>query len=267
MSTIITAIVETPKGKGLKYDFDPLLGCFKLNKVMPAGLVFPYDFGYIPGTTGGDGDPVDILVLSELETFSGCAIDCRIIGGIKASQREPDGEQMRNDRIIAVADVSRLYAYVNKLADLPRGVLDELESFFRNYNEQAGKIFKPLERLSAKQAVSLVEKAKSEAMKDTLVQLFLPQSDHSGQPFPASFFSRLNHELQDKFGEFTVCHRSPAEGIWTPHAGNTVSESLIVYEVLIHAADSGYWRTLKSKLAKQFAQQEILILLTKVSKV
>lgn len=263
----ITAIVETPKGKGQKFDFDPALGCFKLNKVMPAGLVFPYDFGLIPGTVGGDGDPLDVMILSEIETFTGCALDCRVIGGIKATQREVTGERMRNDRIVAVAEVSAHYASVEKLSDLPNGTMDKLEAFFSNYNAQAGKVFKPLERLSPAKAMAIVEQARSEAMKDTFVELFIPQNDQNGRPFPASYFTRLNAELKDKFGGFTVYSRSPAEGIWKEDGGKTIRDQVLVYEVLTHNTDSRCFKELKPRLEKRFKQTEILILLSQVRKI
>ncbi len=262
----ITAIVETPKGKGQKYDFDPLLDCFKLKKVMPAGLSFPYDFGYIPGTTGGDGDPVDVMIISEIETFSGCAVDCRVIGAIKASQKEKDGRRMRNDRIIAVAEVSRQYVAVNKLTDLPKDTLGELENFFSNYNQQAGKVFTPLERLSPAKAVALIEKAQNEVMKDTLVQLLLPIVNGKGEPFPENLYARLNAVLKSRFGGFTVYSRSPVSGIWKDDQGKTKKDELLVYEVLIHSADSAYWTWLKTKLEKEFSQQEIQVLLSRIRK-
>ena len=62
----LTAIVETPKGSAQKYDYDPKNKWFKLKKIMPAGMVFPFDFGFIPDTKGEDGDPLDIIIISEL---------------------------------------------------------------------------------------------------------------------------------------------------------------------------------------------------------
>ena len=85
---LITVIVETPKGSAEKFDYEPKYKVFKLNKVMPSGMVFPYDFGFIPDTKGEDGDPLDVLVLSEFKTFPGCMMDCRLLGAIVASQTE-----------------------------------------------------------------------------------------------------------------------------------------------------------------------------------
>jgi len=265
-TSLITAIVETPKGVGIKYDFDPKLGCIKLKKVMPAGLVFPFDFGFIPGTTGGDGDPLDIMVISEFATFPGCALDCRIIGGIKAEQQERDGNRMRNDRLIAVAEVSRQYAAVENLSDLPTSLLDELEHFFRDYNEQAGKLFNPLERLSAKAASALVRKSENPDLKDTLVQLFVPLNDGQGQPIPEQLYGKLSEELKERFGGVTVYSRAPAKGIWKRDAEDTERDELLIYEVLINARETEFWINLKGRLERQLKQDEILVLLSNTRK-
>ena len=65
----VTAMIECPKGFNQKFDFDPKEQRFRLSKILPAGLVFPFDFGMIPGTKGEDGDPLDIIVVSESATF------------------------------------------------------------------------------------------------------------------------------------------------------------------------------------------------------
>jgi inorganic pyrophosphatase len=153
----ITVVVETPKGSAEKFDYEPAYKAFKLNKVMPAGMVFPYDFGFIPDTKGGDGDPLDIIILSEFKTFTGCLLDCRILGGILAQQTERDGNQMRNDRFIGVPAVSHQYDGINSLKDLPPHLLDELEHFFKAYNEMTGKLFEPLERVGPEKAYELIQ--------------------------------------------------------------------------------------------------------------
>ncbi|WP_162499750.1 inorganic diphosphatase [Mucilaginibacter terrigena] len=153
----ITIIVETPKGSGHKYDYEPKLKAFKLNKVLPAGMVFPFDFGFIPDTKGGDGDPLDVVVISEIATFSGCCIDCRIIGAIKVNQTERDGSTMRNDRFLAVPTVSQLFSEVNTMLQLPEAIINQLESFFKNYNEQAGKKFEVIERVEAEEAYRMIK--------------------------------------------------------------------------------------------------------------
>jgi len=126
-------IVETPRGSRNKYKFDEQSGRMKLSKVMPEGMVFPYDFGFSPETRGEDGDPLDVLILCDEPTFPGCQIDARLVGAILAQQKGAGQKETRNDRIIAVAEASVLYASVNELFDLEPKVLKQIEEFFVNY--------------------------------------------------------------------------------------------------------------------------------------
>src|SRR5258707_611235 len=96
------AIIETPKGCRNKFDYDPDSGLFMLAGLLPEGMMFPFDFGFIPSTLGEDGDPLDILVLMDAPAHMGCLIDVRIIGIIQAEQTQ-DGKTKRNDRLLGVA--------------------------------------------------------------------------------------------------------------------------------------------------------------------
>jgi inorganic pyrophosphatase len=136
---------------------------FKLKKILPAGMVFPYDFGFIPGTKGEDGDPLDIIVISEFHSFPGCVIKCKILGGIKAEQSEKKGSDkiIRNDRFIAVPKVAKMYAEFDSVKDLPDQVMEELEQFFVNYNKIEEKKFKVLSIIDAKEALKMIESNKN----------------------------------------------------------------------------------------------------------
>src|SRR6187549_1983500 len=98
----VLVVIETPKGSPNKLAFEPRYGTFVLKGVLPAGAVFPFDFGFVPSTRGGDGDPLDVLVLMDAPVFPGCIVPSRLIGVIEAEQTE-DGETERNDRFLAVA--------------------------------------------------------------------------------------------------------------------------------------------------------------------
>jgi inorganic pyrophosphatase len=141
----LNAIIDTPKGSHNKYKFDPDIGLFRMKSVLPAGAVFPYDFGDIPSTLGDDGDPVDVLVLMEEPAFVGCLVEARLVGVIEAEQTE-DGKTERNDRLIAVAAESRAYQDVRTIGNLPDALLDEIEHFFASYNRARDKEFEPIGR-------------------------------------------------------------------------------------------------------------------------
>lgn len=66
---LVIVVIETPKGSRNKYAYDPKEHIFELKKVLPAGMAFPYDFGFVPSTRGGDGDPLDVLVLMDEPAF------------------------------------------------------------------------------------------------------------------------------------------------------------------------------------------------------
>ncbi|NOW97199.1 inorganic diphosphatase [Mucilaginibacter sp. SG564] len=153
---VITVMIESPKGSNQKFDYDPLEKRFKLNKILPAGLVFPFDFGMIPDTKGEDGDPLDIIVISEDPTFPGCLVDCRIIGMLMVEQTERNGKTIRNDRYVGIPDVSQLFSEIKNIEELPKMIIDQIEAFFENYNEQAGKKFKVTARLTTSQAIKLL---------------------------------------------------------------------------------------------------------------
>lgn len=152
----INIVIETPKGSTCKYNYDADQKCFRLKKILPAGMAFPFDFGFIPDTKGGDGDPLDVMVISELSTFPGCCVDCRIIGVFKVEQSGPDGKTIRNDRFFAIPEVSQIFKDVKDIEDLPGTITDQLESFFKNYIRQEGKQLEVVERLGATAARRMI---------------------------------------------------------------------------------------------------------------
>jgi inorganic pyrophosphatase len=85
-------------------------------------MVFPFDFGSIPGTVAADGDPLDVLVLMDEPAFVGCLIQARLLGVIEAEQTEA-GKTERNDRLIAVASESHTHASLKSLKKLDRKLL------------------------------------------------------------------------------------------------------------------------------------------------
>ena len=83
---LIKVVIETPKGSRNKYAFDPEERTFTLKKVLPCGMSFSYDFGFVPSTESDDGDPVDVLVLMDEPAFPGCVLECRLTGVIEGEQ-------------------------------------------------------------------------------------------------------------------------------------------------------------------------------------
>jgi len=85
----VHAIVETPRGSTCKLDFDPKLRVFTLAKPLMAGLTYPYDWGFIPSTKAQDGDPLDVLVIHDAQTYPGVVLRCRPVGILEVEQTSP----------------------------------------------------------------------------------------------------------------------------------------------------------------------------------
>ena len=139
----VQVIIETPKGSRNKYAFDPEQRVFRLKRVLPAGMTFPYDFGFVPSTKADDGDPVDVLVLMDEPAFPGCLLQCRLIGVIEGEQSE-DGEKERNDRVVGIENANHSFADIRHINDLGKKFLQELEMFFVNYHELQGEKYRVL---------------------------------------------------------------------------------------------------------------------------
>jgi inorganic pyrophosphatase len=154
---VCRAIIETPKNRRNKFDYDPETDLFKLGGLLPEGMAFPFDFGFIPSTIGGDGDPLDVMVLMDEPAHVGCLMEVRIIGVIEAEQTEK-GKTETNDRILAVSVHSYSHEDVRSLKELNPSMLDQIEQFFVSYNKLRGKKFRILNQSGPKQAMRVIER-------------------------------------------------------------------------------------------------------------
>jgi inorganic pyrophosphatase len=161
----LNVIVETPRGSRNKFSYDSELGLFRLGKQLPAGAVFPFDFGFVPSTRSGDGDPLDALVLIDSATFPGCLVRARLLGVMLGRQTGRSGRTVDNPRLIAVGTKSNEYDGVRTLRDLPDALVDEIEYFFVSYTAASGKVFKPMGRYGRKGARSVLSSAEANHKK------------------------------------------------------------------------------------------------------
>ena len=151
-------VIETPKGRRGKLDYDPKSGLFRLKTLLPDGMSFPLDFGFVPSTLCDDGDPLDVMVLADEPNFPGTLLDVRLIGVVEAEEVE-NGRSERNDRLIAATSVSHLYASVKSVGDLDHEFVDNLIQFWTNKDRLEGKVFRSLGVKGSEEAVALVKQS------------------------------------------------------------------------------------------------------------
>jgi inorganic pyrophosphatase len=122
--------VEVPKGQRNKYEIDQDSGRIRLDRTLFTATQYPADYGFIEGTLGADGDPLDALVLLQEPTFPGCLICCRAIGMFRMTD-----EKGEDDKVLCVpADDPRL-AHLQDIDDMPKFDRLEIQHFFEVYKD------------------------------------------------------------------------------------------------------------------------------------
>jgi inorganic pyrophosphatase len=164
----VNVVIETPRGSRVKYAWRPDLEVFMHKRLLPLGMSFPYDFGFIPSTRAEDGDPIDVLVLLDEPLAVGTLVEARLIGVIEAEQTENEGDKKtktRNDRLLAVGKLSKDYAGIDDPMHMRPNAMEQIEAFFKQYNKLEGRKLKVLGVSGAKQAIRLVQGAQVSRQK------------------------------------------------------------------------------------------------------
>jgi inorganic pyrophosphatase len=153
----LNVVVETPKGSRVKYAYDFKSGFFGLSKALPEGMVFPFNFGFVPQTLAEDGDPLDVLILNEEPLIPGCLLKVEPIAVIKATQSQ-GSKTVRNDRIVGQA-ISKETPLEFQSLKLRKEMVAQIEFFFTSYNKLYGKQFKVLGTGGPEKATKIVKRA------------------------------------------------------------------------------------------------------------
>lgn len=162
----VNVIIETPRNQPFKFKYDGEHGVFRCEKSLPLGLAFPFDFGFLPSTLGGDGDPLDVLLLCEERVPTGSLVLARLAAVQEAEQTEK-GKTVRNDRIIAIPlDAKSREPFEPELRfseDLDKAVVQ----FFVAYNKLQGKELKPLGTHGPERALETVKQGMAARRKQS----------------------------------------------------------------------------------------------------
>ena len=152
----INGIIEIPKGSRAKYEIDKESGLIKLDRVIFASMYYPLNYGFIPRTLGEDGDPLDIVVLTQVSVVPLCLIPSKVIGVMQMIDR---GEA--DEKVIAVAEDDPSVSHISDVNDLPAHLLSELRHFFENYKTLENKKVVINDFLSREEAFKVIDAAVS----------------------------------------------------------------------------------------------------------
>jgi inorganic pyrophosphatase len=157
----VNVVIETPAGSRTKYKWDEDARAYRAGRVLPLGMAFPFDFGFLPGTKAEDGDPLDALVIADAPLVVGCLVECRVLGAIQVETADEPGDEetVRNDRLICVPVTSLRGAAWKKLDDIGKALADEIGAFFKTYVARQGRKVEIIGQVGPRAAMTLVEGA------------------------------------------------------------------------------------------------------------
>lgn len=151
---IVNAIVEIPKGSKAKYELDKKTGLLKLDRVLYSSVYYPANYGFIPRTYGDDHDPLDILVVSQIEIEPLCIVRAQVIGVMRMVDQGAG-----DDKIIAVAADDKSVNHVHDVSQVPEHFYSELRHFFEQYTKLEKKTVLVEDFQNKKVAVEVINKA------------------------------------------------------------------------------------------------------------
>lgn len=147
-------IENTMGGTPVKYEIDKASGALFVDRFVHTAMFYPANYGFIPGTLGGDGDPVDVLVYAQHAVMAGAVIAARPVGVLVM---EDDGGQDEKILAVPVDKTHPMFSAVKEYTDLPKILLDEIEHFFTHYKDlEKGKWVKMKGWEGAEKAKALI---------------------------------------------------------------------------------------------------------------
>jgi inorganic pyrophosphatase len=157
----VNVIVEIPRGSQNKYEFDHQTNMIKLDRHLIVAMGYPAEYGFIPDTLGGDGDPLDALVLTEHPTFPGCLIESKILGMCIMTD-----EKGRDEKLITVPSYDPLWKDAKDIDDVPKHILNRISHFFTVYKDlDEGKWVKVENYVGRTEALAELEAARARYVK------------------------------------------------------------------------------------------------------
>ncbi|MBX3395830.1 MAG: inorganic diphosphatase [Phycisphaerae bacterium] len=151
---VVNVIVEIPKGRRSKFEVDKVTGLMKLDRYLYSSSHYPGDYGFIPQTLAEDGDALDVLVMVNEPTFTGCLIETRVIGLFRMKDRG-----LNDFKVLGVPHSDPLFAEYLDLDDVPPHFLREVQHFFAVYKQLEGAATETLGWASAEEGIAEVRRA------------------------------------------------------------------------------------------------------------
>ena len=153
---IIDVMIEIPKNSHIKYEYDKELNALRCDRILHTPLKYFINYGFIPNTLSGDGDPLDVVVLMEDELIPGSYIKCKILGCLETS--DDDGD---DPKLIAcpISKIDPTFKNINNISDIKQHTLDKLKYFFMHYKDLENKKVLVRDYLNNKKSIEIYKES------------------------------------------------------------------------------------------------------------
>jgi len=159
----VNAVIEVPQGSRVKYELDKASGMIRVDRILHASMIYPFNYGFVPETLCEDGDPSDVLVMGHEPLLPGTVVSCAPIGLlVMEDENGPDNKVLA----VPTATVDSRFKEVSGLKDLPEQTPGEIRHFFERYKElEKGKWVKVVKWMDAKHALAELRRSHSAFLK------------------------------------------------------------------------------------------------------
>ena len=157
MNHLVKVQIEIPKGHNVKYEIDHLTHELICDRFLHGPFAYPFNYGFIINTLGGDGDPLDAVVICDRSLLPTCTIKCKIIGALITND-----EKGQDEKIILVPDdkIDPHNKTINNISDLEKYTLDEIKYFFTHYKDlEEGKYINVQDFVSADKGIEIYKES------------------------------------------------------------------------------------------------------------
>jgi inorganic pyrophosphatase len=156
----VNVVVESPRGSSIKFKYDAKEDVVMVSRPLPAGLIYPYDWGFVSSTVAADGDPLDAVIVWDGTSYPGVVVPSRVIGVLNVEQTNPRSKRReRNDRIAVLPTKSPRQDEIASVFDLTTRIREEIEQFFLHAVAFEGKELTLLGWQGPREAQATVQKS------------------------------------------------------------------------------------------------------------
>jgi len=129
---LVNVLIEIPMGSNIKYEYDEEENVIKVDRVLYTAMFYPFNYGFVPGTLEEDGDPIDVLIISDYPLIPGSVMEVRPVGIV--FMKDEEGEDAK---IIAVPKdkIDPTYSNIKDVNDIPEAIKNKIVHFFEHYKE------------------------------------------------------------------------------------------------------------------------------------